>query len=154
MGEKTILPQIFAEIDLNYYLDLVRDDTAVFESVSFSPVKSSEPDRNLVIVIKSDALGVGVKGLGSNLLFEFLQSAVRSKVRPGAIILLNSGVCLAHKDPFAGKLLSLEELGVKIMVCISSADKYNIMDSINAGFLASMDEIYSVITSAQKVISL
>ncbi len=154
MGEKTVLPQTFAEIDLNYYLNLVRDDSAVKECLNYAPSKSFSPDKNALLLITSDSIGQGLEGLGAVLFAEFFQSLIRSKTKPGVIILVNSGVTLANKEPFAGRLLLLEEQGVKIMVCISSADKYGMMDSIKAGFLASMDEICTEILSAAKVVTL
>ena len=153
LNSKTVLPQTFVEIDLNYYLNLVRDDCTM-ESLDYAPIKTFSPDKNIVFLLSSDSLGKGKTGLGQTLLLELLNSLIRNNTKPGTIILMNSGVCLAHKDPFAGRLLVLEEQGVKIMVCISSADKYGITDCIKAGFLSGMDEITSIFLSGAKIITL
>lgn len=153
MNSKTVLPQTFVEIDLNYYLNLVRDDCTM-ESLDYAPVKTFSPDKNIAFLFTSSCIGTGKTELGQTILLELLSSLIRSNKKPGTIILINSAVNLAHKDPFAGRLLVLEEQGVKIMVCISSADKYGIIDGIKAGFLAGMDEITSVFLSGAKIVTL
>ena len=153
MGDKTVLPQIFAEIDLNYYMDLVRDDSSVMEELRYAPSKVKNPDKRLLLILTSASLGEGKK-CGTLLIMELLQSIIRNSTKPGTIILLNDAVKLAEQKSSSERLTVLEEFGIKIMVCISSADKYGIMDSIKVGFLASMDEIYNAMVAASKIITL
>jgi len=153
LSDKTVLPQTFVEVDLNYYLNMVRDDCTM-ESLDYAPVKTFSPDKNIVFFIDSDSLGAGMSGLGQSLFSELFSSIIRNNKKPGTIILVNSGVNFAYKEPFASKLIVLEEQGIKIMICISSADKYGIIDCIKAGFLASMDEILSVFMSGAKIVSI
>lgn len=156
MGEKTVLPPTFAEIDLNYYMTLVRDDSpAALEGLNYASSKSFSPDRKIILLLKSDSIGSGMDELGKSLLLEFITSMYRAKSKPGVIILLNSAVLLAEKGTAANYLASMEkQLFIRIMVCISSADRYGIANDISVGYLASMDEIYNSLMNADKIITL
>jgi hypothetical protein len=149
------LPPTFQETDLNYYLRMIRGDYSEFEEVR--PQKLAEPSqvKNIVVIFGSDSIGSGNEVLGKKLMYLFLQALINGPVKPRAIILLNSAVKMAQgKTESLDKLIVLEELGSKIMVCISSADEYNSSDNVHVGFVASMDEICETIMNAWKVISL
>lgn len=151
----SVIPPTFKEKDLNYYLRMIRTDYSTMEELQ--PLKISGPSqvKNLVLVFTADRLGVGNELLGKRLILLFLQSVINGNSKPKAIILFNSAVKLtAGNNETIGKLTVLEEQGSKIMVCISSAEEYDIMDEIKVGFVASMDEINETMMSALKVITL
>ena len=149
------LPPTFQEKDVNYYLRMVRGDFSELEETR--PFKMGGPTqvKNITLILGSESLGRGKDMLGKKLMYHFLQSLINGSVKPRAIVLLNSAVKMATgKTEALSKLTVLEEQGSKIMVCISSAEEYGIMDDINIGFVASMDEICEAIMTAWKVVSL
>lgn len=149
------LPPTFQETDLNYYLRMIRGDYAEFEEMRPQKLGGPTQVKNIVIVFGSDSIGSGKDVLGKKLMYLFLQALINGQTKPRAIILLNSAVRMAHgRTEVIDKLAVLEEMGTKIMVCISSADEYGITDDIAIGYVASMDEICETIMTAWKVIAL
>lgn len=151
----SVSPPIFQEKDLSYYLRMIRREYSEFEEAT--PQKSEGPAqvRNIVIVFGSESIGKGKEGLGKKLMYLLLQSLINGSTKPRAIILMNSAVKMSNgKSEAMRKLMTLEEQGSKVMVCISSAEEYDLADDIHVGFLASMDEICETIMTAWKVITL
>lgn len=153
--EKTTVPPTFAEKDLNYYLRMVRGDFAELEEMQTLKVGGPSSQRNIVILMTSDALGTGNAELGRRLARFFLQSLINNRIKPKSIILMNSAVNLAAAgSDIIGKFAVLQEQGIKILVCAISADEYKVEDKIEAGSLADMDAIAEQLLTAWKVISL
>jgi hypothetical protein len=147
-----MFPPTFAEKDLSYYLRMVKGDFGEMEEVQASRLRGPTSVKNIVVLFQSTGIGTGK--LGKKLLFTFLQSLVNSRVKPRALILVNSAVNLAlESEPSVGKFIVIEEQGCKVMVCLSSADEYGVTDKIKVGFVASMDEICEQLLEAWKVIT-
>lgn len=149
------VPPTFQEQDLNYYLRMIRGDYSAMEELQPLAVSGPSQVKNLVLVFTADSIGRGNELLGKKLMLHLLQAVINGTSKPKAIILLNSAVRMASgKNDTIGKLTVLEEQGSKIMVCISSAETYEIADNINVGFVASMEEICESMMGALKVITL
>jgi hypothetical protein len=149
-----MFPPTFVEKDLSYYLRMVKNDFGELEEVQASRLRGPTSIKNIVVLFQSTGIGTGKKELGKKLLLSFLQSLVNSRVKPRALILINSAVNLAlESEPSMGKFILLEEQGCKVMVCLASADEYGIADKIKVGFVASMDEICEQLLEAWKVIT-
>ena len=151
------MPPTFAEKDLNYYLRMIRGDFAGLEEQEPQMVRvaSAPSQKNIVILITSKALGTGNDDLGKRLLKHFMAAVVHNRVKPRAIILLNSAVSLAVEDgDVLHKLIVLEEQGIKVMVCVMSADEYKVEEALKVGSVADMDSICEHMLSAWKVITL
>ena len=154
MVESRISPT-FKEQDLNYYLRMIRGDYSTMEEMIPKPLMGPSQVKNLVVVFTSETIGPGNELLGRKLMLHFLQSVINGSHKPRAIILLNSAVRMASgRNDTIGKLTVLEEQGSKIMVCISSAEEFEIVDNVNVGFVASMDEIVEAMMTALKVITI
>lgn len=152
---ETRIPPTFKEQDLNYYLRMIRGDYSTMEDMKPQSMTGPSQVKNLVLVFTADSIGHGSELLGKKLMLHFLQSIINGNHKPKAIILLNSAVRMASgRNDTIGRLTVLEEQGSKIMVCISSAEEYEIADNINIGFVASMDEICESLMTALKVITL
>ncbi len=155
MNEKTSLPPTFAEVDLNYYLTYVRDDSAaVLENVGYSTSKSSSPQKKTAMLFKSDVFGSDCEETGKLLMHELLNAIFLGKYKPGIIILTNSAVRLLNNARSAYLLAGLEKQGIKIIVCLTSAERYGIAGSVNVGTLSVMEEILKELMHANKVISI
>lgn len=155
LGDKTTLPPTFAEVDLNYYLTYVREESAsVMENVKFSSKDNSAPQRKTVLVITSDSIGNDEGGVGRELMGEFLNVMRLSRKKPGVVILMNRGVKLAEGSTASFLLSELEKQGVKIMVCMTSAERHGVAHDLSAGFLVLMEDVLKEIMNAGKIITL
>jgi hypothetical protein len=149
------LPPTFAEKDLNYYLRMIRGDFSELEETQTVKVGGPSSQKNVVILLTSCTVGTGNEELGKRLLRHFLQSLINQKIKPKALILMNSAVNLACEgSEVLAKLTVLEEQGIRIMVCAVSADELVPGDDLRVGFLADMDAICDNLLSAWKVITL
>ncbi|MCD4783422.1 MAG: DsrE family protein [Candidatus Eremiobacteraeota bacterium] len=151
----TVSPPIFQEKDLSYYLRMIRREYSEFEEPVPQKSEGSAHVRNIVVVFGSESIGKGKEGLGKKLMYLLLQSLINGSTKPRAIILMNDAVKMSNgKSESMKKLVALEDQGSKIMVCVSSAEEYDLADNMQVGFLASMDEICETIMTAWKVITL
>ena len=153
---ENILPPSFAEIDMTYYLHYVsnKSTTDVLESIEPAFDSSFSPMKKTVLLLKSDSMGFDDSGFGKKLLIEFLHEMYLSKKKPGTVILLNTAVKLLESSTGMCFFSSLEKQSVKIMICMSSAEKYKILDKITFGSTVLMEEIFREIMTATKVISI
>lgn len=153
---KTIAPPpTFAEKDIHFYLRQIRGDFSTLEEVQTAKLGGPASQKNIVIVLGSQIVGEGREELGRTLMRHFLQALVIHRIKPKAIVLLNSAVLLASQEGEpAHKLLQLEEQGIKVLVDAASADAYGVEDELKAGSIADMDQIADHLLNAWKVISL
>ncbi|MEW6283112.1 MAG: hypothetical protein AB1758_31150 [Candidatus Eremiobacterota bacterium] len=152
---KPAVPPTFAEKDLNYYLRMIRGDFAELEETQTAKVASSSSQKNIVVLLGSTTLGSGNVELGERLLKFLLQAMVHNRVKPRSIILVNEAVHLATEESAVlSDLMILSEQGVRVLVCVLSADEYGIEDGIKVGCIADMDNICEHLLTAWKVLSL
>ena len=148
------VPPTFAEKDLDYYLRMIRGDFAELEETQMQRVSPGQSQKNIVILL--DKVGLGAPDLlGTRLLRHFMQALVHNRVKPRAVILVHEAARLALEGSGVFKELAiLEEQGVRILVCVVSADEFGFSDQIKAGFIADMDNICDHLLNAWKVIRL
>ncbi|MCA9793125.1 MAG: DsrE family protein [Candidatus Eremiobacteraeota bacterium] len=152
---KPTVPPSFAEKDLNYYLRMIRGDFAELEEGQPAKAMSSSKQKNIVLLLGSTALGSGNQELGERLLKFFIKALIHNRVKPRAVILVNEAVHLAtDESAVLDDLVVLTEQGVRVMVCVLSADEYGIEDGIKVGCIADMDNICDFLLTAWKVIAL
>ena len=150
------VPPTFAEKDLNYYLRMIRGDFAELEEQEPQMVRvaSAPSQKNIVILLSSTAIGTGNEELGKRLLRHFLEAVGHNRVKPRAVILVNSAVHLAVEEgEILHKLMILQEQGIKILVCVLSADEYKVEEQLKVGSVADMDAIAEHLLSAWKVMT-
>ena len=150
------VPPTFAEKDLNYYLRMIRGDFAELEEQEPQMVRvaSAPSQKNIVILLSSTAIGTGNEALGKRLLRHFLEAVGHNRVKPRAVILVNSAVHLAVEEgEILHKLMILQEQGIKILVCVLSADEYKVEEQLKVGSVADMDAIAEHLLSAWKVMT-
>ncbi|MDY6399896.1 MAG: hypothetical protein SPL10_06690 [Synergistales bacterium] len=86
---------------------------------------------------------------------KILMSLVNSKIKPEVLGLMNGAVNLAvYNSAACDCLKELEAAGVKILISESCADFMGITETVGAGNLVDMSEIFEEIFSCEKVISL
>lgn len=153
MRRKIQIPHTLAEVDLSYYLTFVSgEDPSVMEKPERKRTVRNEPDRKTAVLLRADSIG-DEKSVGRPLMKEFLNSLRFAKRIPGTLILMNSAVRLAESSGSSFCISELERAGVRIIVCMTSAEAYGIT-SMSAGYPASMDEIVSALSEASKIITI
>jgi len=113
-------------------------------------LKSSEKGK--VYLIASDKLGEGEPELGEILIKGFLSTLLDIKPLPKKVIFLNSGVKLAVLEADLKKVLEdLEAAGVKILLCGTCLDYYELSDQVEVGEVSNMYEIVDSLNSSNIV---
>lgn len=105
---------------------------------------------NEVILIGSDKIGAPDQKLGEILLGNFLRILGDSEVLPKYIILWNGGIKIAAKDADTVSFLKkLEERGVKIILCRTCVDYYELENEIAVGEIDGMVRILDILSKYQ-----
>lgn len=118
------------------------------------PVMNFE-DRDLVILIGSDKLGIGDDKLGAALMKSYMFALSESDIPPKTIMFLNSGVKLTTKG--SEVLESLEKLaqrGTEILSCGTCLDFYNLKENLLIGTVSNMYTIVEKMNKASNTIKL
>ncbi|PUU89838.1 sulfurtransferase-like selenium metabolism protein YedF [Halanaerobium sp.] len=112
----------------------------------------SESQQGKVYLVASDTLGEGEEELGKILIKGFLSTLLDIKPQPKKVIFLNAGVKLAvlEKDVTA-VLADLEAAGVKILLCGTCLDYYELSDQVEVGEVSNMYEIVDSLNSSSTV---
>lgn len=111
-------------------------------------------DEKFVIVIGQDKLGEDEK-LGNILMKGYIFALSEADVVPTDLIFLNSGAKLTTKDSVVlDSLKKLEERNVKIQVCGTCLDFYNIKEELSIGEISNMYSIVETMNTADKVINI
>lgn len=121
------------------------------ESTAAAEVKAESAARK-VYLIASDTLGDGEEELGKILIKGFLSTLLDIEPLPKKVIFLNAGVKLAVLEADVKRTLAdLEAAGVKILLCGTCLDYYELSDQVEVGEVSNMYEIVSSINSDQYV---
>ena len=107
----------------------------------------------LVYVISADSMGRGSDELGWALLQTYIQTIKDIDPLPEKIIFYNSGVKLTVEgSPVLQALRELESSGVKILVCGTCANYFQIKDQVGVGIISNMYAILEALSQAGHVI--
>lgn len=118
--------------------------------------KTLEEASNIVFSFSTLTLGSnGDKELGRILMETYLHSLLELEFVPKTLILYSEAVLLALANSNVNRYLkNLQNKGVNILICSTSARYYQIENKINVGKLASMKTILEKKMAATKIISL
>ncbi|MFA8300537.1 MAG: sulfurtransferase-like selenium metabolism protein YedF [Hyphomicrobiales bacterium] len=106
-----------------------------------------------IVVISSDKMGEGDEDLGDILMKGFVNALVEQDEKPSHIIFYNSGVRLTVEgSTVLESLQSLSDLGIKVIVCGTCVDFFNIKDKVEVGIISNMFEITDIMTKASHII--
>ena len=98
-------------------------------------------------------MGHGSDELGEILLKAFINNLKEVTPYPAAIIFYNSGAkLLLNNSAVIDSLKTLEQLGVRILVCGVCVEYYNIKESLSTGLISNMHEITEHLTRASHII--
>jgi selenium metabolism protein YedF len=106
-----------------------------------------------ILVIASGVMGHGNDELGALLMKAFIHTAVNLEHRPDMMIFYNTGVKLAaHESGVVDDLKALEEKGVRILVCGTCVNFFELGGKIGAGTVSNMYEIAGALSTAGRIV--
>jgi hypothetical protein len=113
------------------------------------------PVSDTVILITRNGMGDADQTLQHKLIGTYLKLLDEHDLLPGAICFYTEGVRLAVEgSPVLETLGSLEKKGVRLILCSTCLNYYNLMDKVKLGIVGGMGDILEAQTRASKVITL
>jgi sulfur relay (sulfurtransferase) complex TusBCD TusD component (DsrE family) len=112
-------------------------------------------DADTVIVISRNGMGEADQVLQHRLIVTYLTLLDEHNILPGAICFYTEGVYLAmDSSPVLDVLQSLERKGVRLILCSTCVNYYNLTERIKVGIVGGMGDIIEAQRRASKVITL
>jgi selenium metabolism protein YedF len=117
--------------------------------------KPEEAPRKILVLIGADRLGRGDAVLGAKLMASFIATLKEMGPELWCVILLNGGVKLAvtGSQVLAG-LLDLEQSGVRLLVCGTCLNHFQLLEAKQVGETTNMLDIVTAMQLADHVITL
>ena len=140
-----------SSITFNVPLQMTQPDKRAEEYCDVSP----KPDVNsgFIVLLNSATMGMGNDELGKILMKGFLSTLLELKATPTEIICYNSAVTLALKSSdTAATLQQISERGIKITLCGTCVDFYNLRDDLAVGQISNMLYIAERLSSGVRII--
>lgn len=110
---------------------------------------------NTLVQIDKKGMGTGSEELGLILISNYLKLSLANEQLPKIITFYNAGVQLACTDsPILDTLKEIEKTGVKMIICKTCINFFNIQDKLEIGVLGTMQDILTLHADASKVINL
>jgi len=129
-----------------------RKDTGTCQVVAETP---EEGGRKILVLMGADRLGRGDDLLGAKLIGNFIATLKEMGPELWCVVLLNAGVKLAvaGSEVLAG-LHNLEQSGVRLLVCGTCLNYFQLLEAKQAGETTNMLDIVTAMQVADKVITL
>lgn len=115
-----------------------------------------EPARfdDTLILVTNDGLGQAPPELGRKLFVKYLDLLEENGTPPGVIAFYTRGVHLVTDgSPALDRLRSLESRGVRLIVCKTCIDYFEVADRVRVGIVGGMGDILAAQILARKVIT-
>lgn len=111
--------------------------------------------RDTVILVSNNGMGKSDEALQLTLFGKYIELLMQNGELPAAICFYTDGVKLVCEgSPAIEKLRELEAKGVRLIVCSTCLNYYNLKDKVQAGIVGGMGDILEAQTKAEKVITL
>jgi selenium metabolism protein YedF len=111
--------------------------------------------KDTVILVTNNGMGKADLPLGQKLMGKYLELLAQHTDLPAAICFYTEGVKLVIDDsPVLGQLKALETKGVRLIVCSTCLDYFNITDRVKIGIVGGMGDIIEAQMKAEKVITI
>jgi selenium metabolism protein YedF len=133
----------------------VTGSRAAAETCQVFVEKPEEAPRRILVLIGTDQLGRGDEVLGRKLLASFIATLKEMGPELWGVVLLNAGVKLsvAGSEVLAG-LQSLEQSGVRLLVCGTCLNHFQLLEAKQVGETTNMLDIVTAMQLADQVITL
>jgi len=111
--------------------------------------------NNTVIMITSNGMGNADEKLQHALMTKYLELLMQNNSLPAALCFYTAGVKLVcDGSPVIEQLRILEEKGVRLIVCSTCLNYYELNDKVKVGIVGGMGDIIEAQVKADKVITL
>ena len=111
--------------------------------------------NSTLIVINQNGMGQADSELQHKLITTYLTLLDDNDTFPGAICFYTDGIKLAlDGSPVLELLQSLESKGVRLILCKTCIDHFDVADKVRVGIVGGMTDIISAQWAANKVITL
>lgn len=115
----------------------------------------SVPDSETVILVTRNGMGEAEPALQLKLIHTYLTLLDENSTLPAAICFYTEGVRLVvDGSPILEPLKSLEAKGVRLILCSTCLNFYNLVDQVRVGIVGGMADIIEAQRRAGKVISI
>jgi selenium metabolism protein YedF len=115
----------------------------------------SVPDSETVLLITRNGMGDAEPALQQKLMTTYLKLLDENNSLPAAICFYTNGVHLAVEgSPVLEPLKSLEAKGVRLILCSTCLNYFNLTGQVRVGIVGGMADILEALRHAAKVISL
>ncbi len=142
------------EKENNYFAISISGESKHEEKELF-PARDDQSKEKPVLFIASDEIGEGSRELGTMLMRNFIYTLTKREELPGAVVFMNSGVKLSITDsPVIEELKELEHNGVKILVCGTCLDYYELKEKHLIGQVSNMYDISDLLLEASRVVTI
>lgn len=112
-------------------------------------------DADTVILITRNGMGNADQTLQHKLISTYLKLLDEHEVLPGAICFYTEGVHLVvDGSPVLETLISLEKKGVRLILCSTCLNYFNLLDKVKVGIVGGMGDILEAQRRASKVITI
>ncbi len=113
------------------------------------------PTSDTIILITRNGMGEADQILQHRLIGTYLKLLDEHDILPGAICFYAEGVHLAVEgSPVLETLRSLENKGVRLILCSTCLNYYSLMEKVKLGIVGGMGDILEAQSRASKVITL
>jgi len=111
--------------------------------------------KDTIIQITNNGMGKADETLQQKLIGKYLELIQLNDTLPNAICFYTDGVKLVVEgSPVLEQLKSLEEKGVRLIVCSTCLEYFNLIDKVQVGIVGGMTDIIEAQAQAMKVITL
>lgn len=111
--------------------------------------------KNTVILVNNNGMGKADETLQQSLFAKYVELIQQNGELPAAFCFYTDGVKLVCKEsPVIDKLRELEAKGVRLIVCSTCLNYFNLQDKVQVGIVGGMGDILEAQMKAEKVITL
>ncbi len=115
----------------------------------------SVPDSDTILLITRNGMGDAEPALQQKLVTTYFKLLDENNILPAAICFYADGVRLVVEgSPVLDLLKSLEAKGVRLILCSTCLNYYNLADQVRVGIVGGMTDILEAQRRVAKVISL
>ena len=111
--------------------------------------------ENTVIQITNNGMGKGDPVLQHKLIVKYLELIQMNESLPNAITFYTDGVKLVVEgSPVLEQLRALESKGVRLIICSTCLEYYDMTEKVQVGIVGGMTDIIEAQAKAEKVITI
>jgi len=147
------LPYEYTHQDSVYQIKFKAKELQIKNADQKAEIKPKANIGDYTIILSSSTMGSGNDDLGKLLLKGFINTIEQLDTLPQEIICYNSGVTLAIKGSNTAKSLkTIENQGVKILLCGTCVDFFGLKDNLEVGSITNMLYIAAKLASESRIV--